>query len=293
MAAPLPLKRSREAAPRMTATAKDEIDRFLRTGDHDPYFAAWPGGVVEASRRGTAELKTALIAEVRRHADGIPLPDDFTGIDVVGLARKKLAPMVRGLFPRREQELVLSVLERSVVFLTPASIHDVLGGANWLHTAWNLANLYLASIGADLLASDAPRLVGLSEETTCYVSLEYFRERDRFSNFVVHEAAHIFHNCKRRTVGLPETRTREWLLDIEFRKRETFAYACEAYSRLLELAGRPTRTALLAELADGPMPNDETVDAREYLDILRGAVAARNGWKQILARCAPPRRRSR
>ena len=44
---------------------------------------------------------------------------------------------------------------------------------------------------------------------------------------------------ERRTVGLPETRQREWLLDIDFRKRETFAYACEAYSRILEPAPIP------------------------------------------------------
>jgi hypothetical protein len=55
--------------------------------------------------------------------------------------------------------------------------------------------------------------------------LDYFRHEDPFADFVVHEIAHIFHNCKRRAAGLPETRMRDWLLDIDFRKRETFAYA--------------------------------------------------------------------
>ena len=50
----------------------------------------------------------------------------------------------------------------------------------------------------------------------------------------MHEVAHIFHNCKRRTLGLPHSRTKEWLLDIAFVERETFAYACETYSRILE-----------------------------------------------------------
>jgi hypothetical protein len=118
--------------------------------------------------------------------------------------------------------------------------------------------------------------------------MEYFAEKHRFADFVVHELAHVFHNCKRGTIGLPETRTREWLLDIEFRKRETFAYACEAHSRLLELGSTPaSRRALLDGLSAGPMPHDETVSGDEYLDILREAVAARNGWKRILARCAP------
>jgi hypothetical protein len=78
-------------------------------------------------------------------------------------------------------------------------------------------------------------------------------------------------------------------LEIDFAKRETFAYACETYSRVDELGkGTRARQALLAEYAQGPMPADDSVDIAEYLDILGQAVAARNGWKRILARCAPP-----
>ena len=79
----------------------------------------------------------------------------------------------------------------------------------------------------------------MSEETTCYVSPEYFSQDDPFADFIVHEAAHIFHNCKRTIVGLRQTRRKEWLLDIEYRKRETFAYSCEAYARLIERGKKP------------------------------------------------------
>lgn len=201
--------------------------------------------------------------------------------------------MVRGLFPRRERDVVLGLFERSVVFLTPGNVHDVLGSTPWLCTAWDLANLYLKSVGAERLATTAPGILGLSEATTCYVSVEYFGAHDRFDDYVVHEAAHVFHNCKRRMVGLPATRVREWLLDIEFRKRETFAYACEAYGRLLELGpSRDARGRLLAELEAGAMPADDSVDAQEYLDILRESVSVRNGWRRILDRCAPRRRQT-
>jgi hypothetical protein len=179
------------------------------------------------------------------------------------------------------------MLGRSVVFLTPATIDAVLERQAWLGTAWNLANLYLESFDAELLAEDAPRLVGLSEETTCYLSAAYFSAEGRFDDFLVHEAAHIFHNCKRGTIGLRETRKREWLLEIDFAKRETFAYACEAYSRIFELGENPrARRTLLSEHEQGPMPADGRVNADEYLDILREAVAARNGWKHILQRCS-------
>ena len=35
----------------------------------------------------------------------------------------------------------------------------------------------------------------------------------------------VLHNCKRRTLGLNASPRREWLLDIDYVKRETFAYA--------------------------------------------------------------------
>ncbi|WP_095957820.1 hypothetical protein [Corallococcus macrosporus] len=118
----------------------------------------------------------------------------------------------------------------------------------WDRSAWDLASLFLLSVGAELLGPDVPRVVGISEETTSYVSPGYFAEGDPFAGFIVHEAAHFFHNCKKRTIGLCETRTKEWLLDIEYRQRETFAYSCEAYARVLA-CGRGTgeRRALAAD----------------------------------------------
>jgi hypothetical protein len=268
------------------------IKHYLRTGDHDPLFLEWPGGVVERGRRADGDLKRALVDEVRRRAAGRRPAAEMPAIDVTTFTRAKVEPMVRGLFPRSEQEIMLAVLERSVVFLTPDRVESILRGCTWLTSAWTLANLYLGSLDAELLAEDAPRIVGLSEETTCFVSLDYFVETQRFADFIVHEAAHVFHNCKRHRVGLPEKRRQEWLLEIDFLKRETFAYACEAFSRVVELSpklgGRP---ALIDEYVDVFTPNDEDVDHEELIDILREAARARNGWKHILARCAPRRER--
>jgi len=242
------------------------------------------------AQAGDSALRQALMSAVRQRTPHAVLPKALADLDVVAYTRTKVAPMVRGLFAETEQATVLDVLGRSVVFLTPATIDTVLEEMPWLSTAWDLANLYLEGCEADLLGEDALRLVGLSAETTCYLSSGYFDATGRFNDFVVHEAAHVFHNCKRRTIGLPESRTREWLLEIDFRKRETFAYACEAYSRILELGDSArARQKLLADHEQGPMPPDDGVIADEYIDILREAVGARNGWKRILARCSPPR----
>ena len=275
----------------MPTSPKKDIERYLRHGRHDDSFRAWPGDdFLARAKCGNATLREALIAKVRERTRHATVPEALAGIDVVAFARAKLAPMVRGLFPRDEQETVLDVLGRSVVFVTPDTITTVLTATRSLHTAWDLANLYLESCDAELLGPDARQIVGLSEETTCYVSADYFRAPSRYADFVVHEAAHIFHNCKRRTVGLREIRGREWLLEIDYRRRETFAYACEAYTRICECGASPhARRQRLADLEPGTTLADDRVDAGEYLDILGEAVAARNGWKRILARCAAPR----
>jgi hypothetical protein len=207
--------------------------------------------------------------------------------DLTSFAHKKFAPMVRGSFPRREWKSVLTVLEKSVVFLTPDVVETVIRQARDLGTAREVANIYLTSIGASPLDQDGRHIVGFSVETTCYVSIEYFAEGDPFSDFVVHEVAHLFHNTRRISIGLPETRQQQWLLPIDYRNRELFAYATEAYSRIRELAkDRTERRRLLAELSTHPPPPDDRVEQDEYLDVLSEAIVRRNGWKAILERCS-------
>ena len=268
------------------------VRRYLATGDHDDGFPGWPGrNFIEAATNGSACLREALIAEVRaRTSKTVGLAASIAA-NTHALTRAKVEPMVRGLFTQADHAPVLAALERSVVVLTPDSIESVLRRERWLHTAWMLANLYLGSIGVERLSRKAPNIVGLSQETTCYVSPASFEQSDPFADFIVHEAAHVFHNCKRGTLGLRETRNREWLLDIDFGRRETFAYACEAYSCIVRAGGISQRNEALARHADGSLPNDETVEHDEYLDILAEAVQARNGWKRILERCAPQRLR--
>jgi len=272
------------------AITRDEIRRYLATGEEDSFHPGWMQDIFRSPGVRRETLRGALVDEVRRRAGRATTPPAPAGGDLAAFARAKLAPMVNGLFPQRERETVLAALERSVVFLTPDTIADVLRREPWHGTAWDLANLYLLSVGAEPLAADAPRIVGLSQGLTCYVSASYFAEPDPFADFVVHEAAHVFHNCKRRTLGLPATRRKVWLLDIAFRQRETFAYACEAYGRLLELGRTPAdRQRLLRDVEEDPPVAGGRVDVDIYLAALREAVAARNGWKRLLRACAPPK----
>jgi hypothetical protein len=263
-----------------------QIERYLLTGESDPLYAAWPGGFLERATRGRQDLRAALVSAVKRLSTG--QADSLPNRDCAMLARGKVEPMVIGLFPRREQNSVLTMLEDSVTFVTSANIERLLFDCTFDGSAWTLANLYLASLDLGLLGPSAPKLVGFSEERTCYVSMEYFRSTDPFADFIVHETAHIFHNCKRSAAGLPETRTRVWLLDIEYRMREVFAYSCEAYASVMERGkSRVERQKLAEEYGHVASIADGRVDSSEVACILQAAAGARNGWKTILARCAP------
>ncbi|TCK31799.1 hypothetical protein B0G84_8858 [Paraburkholderia sp. BL8N3] len=265
-----------------------EVKRYIASGDYDSNFTGWPGdNFVDVAQRATQRLRTALAEETLRRVDGIrtqtKMPENLQL-----WSRTKLSPMVYGLFPVNERSIILNTLASGIVFLTTQNIASVLADQMWLSTGWDLANLYLTSMGAPALSQDAFRIVGLSEETTCYVSMSYFEEADPFADFVVHEAAHVFHNCKRATLGLHESRRKEYLLDIDYAKRETFAYACEAYSRITSMTtGVRQREEALKRHANGAPPPDDRVDHDEYLEILGEAVRVRNGWQRILKRCAP------
>jgi hypothetical protein len=68
---------------------------------------AWDSGVFEAGRRGSQALKTALIEEVKHRAFCKRSRRPSRGLDLRAFTKAKVEPMVRGLFPARERELML------------------------------------------------------------------------------------------------------------------------------------------------------------------------------------------
>ncbi|MEO8268256.1 MAG: hypothetical protein ABI557_00970 [Aureliella sp.] len=272
-------------------TIKGIIQEFLRTGDHDPLFLQFPGNDhLDRIRGGHRAHADALLTEVQIRSSSVAaLKRAILPQDIQAFSRQKVEPMVRGLFKRVDQEAVTTLLANSVVFITPDTVPTLIQHDD-LHSAWLIANLYLSNIGADPISEEAPPIVGFSANTTCYVSMAYFEETTPFADYVVHEAAHVFHNARRRDAGLMGRREDAWLLPIDFRKRETFAYACEAYSRICELAdGAPARRSQLEELKGLPLPPDERVESDEYVDLLTNAVNCRIGWKAILEGCIAKR----
>jgi len=177
------------------ATEAARIRHYLETGEADADPRAWPGAnVLEQARYQHAALSSGLIAEVHRRATGVGLPPLPPGLDLAVFTRGRVAPMVDGLFPASERQPVLRLLKRAVIFLTPDTVEAVLAAQCWPYSAWQLADVYLGSLGRSGLDGQPAGMVGLSEETSCYIALTYFTEPDPSADFLIHEAAHIFHN---------------------------------------------------------------------------------------------------
>jgi hypothetical protein len=116
--------------PESTPSIADEIERYLRTGDTDIDGRAWPGDFMERGRRQRADLRRALVEEVHRLAKGLthePVPHDVG----VAFTRTKVESMVRGLFARVEQDVVLAALEKSVVYVTSETLEPILLNHSW------------------------------------------------------------------------------------------------------------------------------------------------------------------
>lgn len=281
-----------------TSAIAEEIARYLATGSVDgDGWCLYPGqNFVEKTVARASVLRGALlqrVIELEAAGHAPPVPDEQLEKPFLW---SKLRPMVEGLFAVDEQEHMLELVTDSVVFLTQDTVHRLLRELRWHSSAWKVATIWLDSINAPALSSSSPALLGFSEEARCYVSLRYFGdfEDDPFADYVVHEVAHLFHNNKRHRIGLPPRGRCEWLLDIEFRKRELFAHACEFYSRISTRAsGRREREELVEAFAPHADGFADRLEPEELVDVLRAAARARNGWRAILRGCAPaPRRRA-
>lgn len=285
------------ARPENHSARNAELARYLATGHHDEDgWRRYEGQTsLEQMTAHSSALRTALLRRVAEleTAGQMPAPP-ARSLDRFWL-REKLRPMVEGFFTPDERPRILEFVENSVVFLTRDRVHRLLPELRWDHTAWSIARIWLDSINAPPLSEEAPGLLGLSEEQTCYVSLRYFAdlELDPFADYVVHEVAHLFHNNKRRTIGLPPRGRCEWMLDIGFQRRELFAYACEVYSRIAaRAAGQRARRELVEAFAPEAEGFADQLEPEELVDILRQAARARNGWRAILRRCSSGPRRA-
>ncbi len=90
-------------------------------------------------------------------------------------------------------------------------------------------------------------------ECSAMVPTSFFA-RKYLSSLLPMAIAQIILSKTRRTAGLKKSLRCEWLLPIQFQKRETFAYACEVYSRILGAPKEKQRSACPIRRANSHRP---------------------------------------
>jgi hypothetical protein len=103
---------------------------------------------------------------------------------------------------------------------------------------------------------------------------------DPYSDVVVHEAAHLLHYLKPEHYGLHVRRGQERFVDVEFRHRELFAYACEAYSRVV-LQGERRKRISFADKMRADAFSFARDEFESVVELVIAGAAARNGWRVI------------
>ena len=124
-------------------------------------------------------------------------------------------------------------------------------------------------VGCDGLAGDY-----------AHVRWSAYETKDPYSDVVVHEAAHMLHYLKPRLYGLHVRRGQERFVDIEFCHSELFAYASEAYSRVILHSERKSRIAFAEKMQESAFsfPRAELADVAA---LVLEAARSRNGWHVI------------
>jgi len=95
-----------------------------------------------------------------------------------------------------------------------------------------------------------------------------------------HEAAHLLHYLKPRNYGLHVRRGQERFADVDFCHYELFAFACEAYSRVVLRGDRKSRISFAEKMQEGAIsfPRGQI---EEVAALVMNAARARNGWRVI------------
>jgi len=123
-----------------------------------------------------------------------------------------------------------------------------------------------------------------------HVRWSAYETKDPYSDVVVHEAAHLLHYLKPSHYGLHVRRGQERFVDVEFRHRELFAYACEAYSRVVLHGERKSRVSF-AEKMQADAFSFPRGQIEEVAALVLMAARARNGWRAIREATEIPRTR--
>ena len=276
-----------EAAQRAAAAnglLAPPIERFLRTGERT-WDGAGSGRFTPAQFKQdeayTRATKTAMRTLFRLLADLLPAEARSVPQVAPDTIRQRVEPMVKGLVQVVWQEVALRELTARTFVLNfqgaeaamEAELSICFMGEAW-RILWALFGDYGLKpddikMGCDGMAGDF-----------AHVRWSAYQTKDPYSDVVVHETAHLLHYLKPRNFGLHIRRGQERFVDIEFHHRELFAYACEAYSRVVLHSPCKSRISFAEKMQTGALsfPSNEI---HEVAALVLDAARARNGWRLI------------
>ena len=260
------------------------IERFLRTGE-ETWEGAGSGRFSLAQFKGDEAYTRATKTALRNLLDLLAnlLPAEARAIPPVPAEtiRQRIDSLVTGLVPGDWREVApREITARTFVLNLPgarAAIEAELSTC-FMGDAWRILWALFGDhglkpddikVGCDGLAGDF-----------AHVRWSAYQTKDPYSDVVAHEAAHMLHYLKPSHYGLHVRRDQERFVDTEFRHRELFAYACEAYSRVVLHGERKLRVAFAEKMLDVAFSFPRS-QIEEVAALALRAARAWNGWRVI------------
>jgi hypothetical protein len=260
------------------------IERFLRTGE-ETWEGAGSGRFSLAQFKADEAYTRATKNAIRNLFDRLAnlLPEEVQASPPVAAdaIRQRIEPMITGLVQEDWREIALREITARMFVLNAsgaraaieAELKTCYMGAAW-RVLWALFEDH--GLKPDHIEVECDGLAG----DYAHVRWSAYESEDPYSDVVVHEAAHMLHYLKPSHYGLQVRRGQERFLDIEFCHRELFAYACEAYSRVILHRERKSRIQFAEELPDAAF-SFPSGQIQEVAALVLNAARARNGWRVI------------
>jgi hypothetical protein len=220
------------------------IEQFLRTGE-ETWEGAGSGRFTLAQFKQdeayTRTVKTTLRTLFNFLADLLPAEARLAPLVAPETIRSRINPMVKGLVQSDWQEIALRELTGRTFVLNlqgakaaiDAEFSTCYMGSAW-QILWSLFGDY--GLKPDEIEAECDGIAG----DYAHARWSAYQSEDPYGDVIVHEAAHLLHYLKPGQYGLHVRRGQERFVDVEFRHRELFAFAC------LFACGSPQRAQIAA-----------------------------------------------
>jgi hypothetical protein len=276
-----------QQAAAVTGQSATVIEQFLRTGE-ETWEGAGSGRFTLAQLKQdeayTRAAKSALQTLFNLLADLLPAEARLAPLVAPETIRSRINSMVKGLVQSDWQEIALRELTARTFVLNFQGAKAAIDAEfstcyiGYAGSAWQILWALFGDYGLkpDQIEVECDGLAG----DFAHARWSAYQSKDPYGDVVVHEAAHLLHYLKPGHYGLHVRRGHERFVDIEFCHRELFAFACEAYSRVLLHGGRKARMSFAEKMPEGAFsfPRGQI---QEVAALVIEAARARNGWRVI------------